>query len=70
MHRILLTNAFLLFACISIVGCTLIGEIAYDETARKEREGCEKNISMADRQACMERANKITKQAEEARKNK
>lgn len=49
-------------------GCAGIAEIAYDVKLDKDRDQCDKFVSMADRQNCRERVNTIERQAEEKRR--
>lgn len=49
-------------------GCSAVGELAYDEAATRERAACERLIAMSDRQACLQRVNTATRQAEASRK--
>ena len=51
-----------------LAACTAMGEIAYDEAASRERRECERFVSMSDRQACLQRVDAATKQAEASRK--
>jgi hypothetical protein len=63
------TRIFTMTAIISMLAaCTGIGEIAYDEAANRERRECERFVAMSDRQACLQRVNTATKQAEASRK--
>lgn len=54
--------------CAFAAGCGAIAEIAYDNAVQRDRAQCEKLVSMADRQACMQRVNTAKSQAEEQRK--
>jgi hypothetical protein len=58
----------LLLACASQSACTALAEVAYDEAAHRERAQCDRLVSMSERQACMQRVNAATKQAEAQRK--
>jgi hypothetical protein len=65
LRRLLLTTLVL-----TVSGCTALGEVAYDMRADHESARCESNMSMADRQACLDRVRAVEKNASEIRKSR
>jgi hypothetical protein len=61
---------FLALGCSWLAGCGTVAELAYDSAAGKERQQCERFVSMADRQACLQRVSTAEKQADAQRKKR
>lgn len=54
----------------ALLGCSVVGELAYDIAAQEQRQQCDKIMSVTDRQACRQRVNDAERQAEDQRKKK
>ena len=64
--KILNTISIVLLSILA-TGCGAIAEVAYDVAIDKDREQCNRLISMSDRQSCMQKVSTTERQAKEQR---